>query len=242
MAEEEGFEPPEGVNLQRFSRPQPLKRLGSNRSMEEDGVSVLRRTVVALAAFGLGALGLSACATSQTGPQIDVQCANTPVLAPASPDRAGLTRADLQALADAPDTVEIGVASWYGPGFHGNLTANGEIFDQNALTAAHRTLPLPTRARTTRLDTGDSIMVRINDRGPYIEGRMVDLSRAAAEALGFLHDGLVQVRLESLGPADAVDRAALPVFFDPETGPPRPSATQNTPELDAMLQPGSNEG
>lgn len=116
--------------------------------------------------------------------------------------------------------VQIGLASWYGPGFHGNLTANGEIFDQDAMTAAHRTLPLPSRARITRMDTGQSIMVRINDRGPYIDGRVLDLSRAAAEALGFVEDGLIEVRIEALGPADEEDRAAMPVFFDPQTGPP----------------------
>ncbi|MGJ3232390.1 MAG: septal ring lytic transglycosylase RlpA family protein [Oceanicaulis sp.] len=121
---------------------------------------------------------------------------------------------------DTPRHVEEGLASWYGPGFHGNLTASGEVFDQAALSAAHRSLPLPSLARVTRLDTGDSVLVRINDRGPFVDDRVIDLSHAAAEALGFIEDGVAQVRVEALGPADGEDRAAAPVFFDPEDGPP----------------------
>ncbi|MEQ8405247.1 MAG: septal ring lytic transglycosylase RlpA family protein [Oceanicaulis sp.] len=120
----------------------------------------------------------------------------------------------------APRAVEEGLASWYGPGFHGNLTANGEVFDQAAMSAAHRTLPLPSLARVTRLDTGQSVLVRINDRGPFVDHRVIDLSRAAAQVLGFIEDGVAQVRVEALGPADGADRAAAPVFFDPKDGPP----------------------
>ena len=114
----------------------------------------------------------------------------------------------------APRSVEEGLASWYGPGFHGNLTANGEVFDQAAMSAAHRTLPLPSLARVTRLDTGESVLVRINDRGPFIDDRIIDLSRAAAQALNFIDDGVAPVRVEALGPADAEDRAPPPVFFN----------------------------
>jgi rare lipoprotein A len=121
---------------------------------------------------------------------------------------------------ETPRSVEEGIASWYGPGFHGNLTASGEQFDQAALSAAHPTLPLPTLARVTRLDTGASVLVRINDRGPFVGDRVIDLSRAAAEALDFINDGVAPVRIEALGPPDAADRAAAPVFFDPEDGPP----------------------
>jgi len=143
---------------------------------------------------------------------------------------------------ETPRSVETGLASWYGPGFEGRQTANGEIFDSTQLTAAHRTMRLPSRARVTRLDTGASVIVRVNDRGPYIDGRLIDLSHAAAEALGFTDDGLIEVRVEGLGPADARDRAAPPVFFDPADGPPgahTPSFTQN---LDATLQPSSDGG
>ena len=105
-------------------------------------------------------------------------------------------------------STQTGLASWYGEPFHGRPTASGEIFDQTAMTAAHRTLPLRSLARVTRLDTGESVLVRINDRGPFIEGRIIDLSRAAAAELGFIDDGLAQVRVEALGPADDHDRAA----------------------------------
>lgn len=77
-----------------------------------------------------------------------------------------------------------GVASWYGPGFHGRLTANGERFNTNSLTAAHRTLPFGTRVRVTNARSGRSVIVRINDRGPFIKGRVIDLSKAAARAIG----------------------------------------------------------
>jgi len=91
---------------------------------------------------------------------------------------------------------ETGIASWYGPGFHGGSTANGEIYDQNALTAAHRTLPMPSIVRVTNLENGRSIKVRINDRGPFKNGRILDLSRRAAELLGFAQDGTAKVLVE----------------------------------------------
>jgi rare lipoprotein A len=91
---------------------------------------------------------------------------------------------------------ETGIASWYGPGFHGRATANGEIFDQNALTGAHRTLPMPFMVRVTNLDNGRSIKVRINDRGPFKNGRIIDLSRRAADLLGFRRIGTAKVRVE----------------------------------------------
>jgi rare lipoprotein A len=91
-----------------------------------------------------------------------------------------------------------GQASWYGPGFHGKKTASGEIFDQGRLTAAHKTLPLGTRAKVTNLENGNSVEVEINDRGPYVGDRVIDLSRAAANALGFVESGLTLVRIEPL--------------------------------------------
>ena len=86
--------------------------------------------------------------------------------------------------ANAPASGQIGKASWYGPGFHGRRTANGEVFNKNALTAAHRTLPFGTRVRVTHRSTGRSVIVRINDRGPFIHGRVIDLSKASAQAIG----------------------------------------------------------
>jgi rare lipoprotein A len=102
------------------------------------------------------------------------------------------------------DGVQVGVASWYGPGFDGRLTASGEVYDQHALTAAHRTLALGTHVRVTSLANGRSVDVRINDRGPFVDGRVIDLSRGAAEALRMIGPGLMRVRLQILdGPAAA---------------------------------------
>lgn len=86
-------------------------------------------------------------------------------------------------------TLDRGVASWYGPGFHGRLTANGERFDMNALTAAHKTLPFGTHVQVESYSTGKKVLVRINDRGPFIGGRIIDLSKAAARELGIVDHG-----------------------------------------------------
>ena len=90
---------------------------------------------------------------------------------------------------------ETGIASWYGPGFDGNLTANGEIYDMNGISAAHKTLPFGTVVRVVDLETGRSIAVRINDRGPFVEGRIIDLSKGAAEKLGMIERGIISVGL-----------------------------------------------
>lgn len=95
---------------------------------------------------------------------------------------------------------ETGIASWYGPGFHSKRTANGEIFDQNLLTAAHPTLPLPSMARVTNLENGRSITVRINDRGPFKNGRVIDVSRRAAQLLGFEQSGTAKALVEIMTP------------------------------------------
>jgi len=94
--------------------------------------------------------------------------------------------------------VETGIASWYGPNFHGRRTANGEAFDQNIVSAAHRTLPLPSLVRVTNLENGRSIQVRVNDRGPFAHGRIIDLSRQGAQLLGFHRKGTAKVRVEIL--------------------------------------------
>jgi rare lipoprotein A len=88
--------------------------------------------------------------------------------------------------------------SWYGPRFHGRLTANGEVFDMNELTAAHRDIPFGTQLRVTCPENGLSVLVRINDRGPFIEGRDLDLSLAAARGLGIEEQGLAWVRMEAV--------------------------------------------
>src|SRR5262245_58726111 len=94
-----------------------------------------------------------------------------------------------------------GIASWYGSDFHGRETANGEVYDMHAISAAHTTLPIPSYARVTNLDNGRSIIVRVNDRGPYVGNRVIDLSIGAAEALDFYSKGLARVRVEYVGRA-----------------------------------------
>lgn len=109
-----------------------------------------------------------------------------------------------------PDYRETGVASWYGPGFHGRRTANGEVYDQNDWTAAHRTLPMPSVVRVTNLDNGASTVVRINDRGPFARSRIIDLSRNAARELDMMRSGTANVRVEiMLRESDVVKRVAL---------------------------------
>lgn len=102
---------------------------------------------------------------------------------------------------EEPDYNQVGTGSWYGEAFHGRKTANGEIFDMNALTAAHPTLPLPSYAYVTNLDTGRTLLVRINDRGPYANDRVIDLSRRSARELGYEGRGLSRVRVQYAGPA-----------------------------------------
>lgn len=109
-----------------------------------------------------------------------------------------------------PDYVETGVASWYGDAFHGKLTANGEIFDKGRISAAHRTLPMPTVVEVENLSNGRRIVVRVNDRGPFAKDRIIDLSHAAADALGFTAQGTTQVRVRYLGEAHLADLAPKP--------------------------------
>ncbi|GAB4352988.1 MAG: hypothetical protein Kow0026_10770 [Oricola sp.] len=110
-----------------------------------------------------------------------------------------------------PKKVEYGLASWYGAAFHGRLTANGEVYDMNNLTAAHKTMPLPSYARVTNTENGRSLIVRVNDRGPFSNDRVIDLSKRAADLLGYTRDGTAPVKVEYAGraPLDGHDDAFL---------------------------------
>lgn len=99
-----------------------------------------------------------------------------------------------------PDYDETGIASWYGRDFNGLRTANGEVFDMNALTAAHKTLPLPSYVRVTNLDNGRTLVLRVNDRGPFAAGRIIDVSRRSAQLLGFRGKGTARVRVRVVAP------------------------------------------
>ena len=100
-----------------------------------------------------------------------------------------------------PNYARTGIASWYGKDFHGRLTANGEVYDMHALSAAHPTLPLPSLVEVTNTRTGRRVVVRVNDRGPFAHGRIIDLSHRAAQVLGLVRRGTGEVHVRYLGPA-----------------------------------------
>lgn len=118
---------------------------------------------------------------------------------------------------------EEGIASWYGDDFHGRLTANGEVFDMDALSAAHPTLPMPCYARVTNLSNGKSLIVRVNDRGPYHGNRLIDVSHKAAELLEFKGNGTARVRVEYVGPAPLEGSDDRLLMATLRTGQPAPA-------------------
>lgn len=149
------------------------------------------RTPLVAAVFGAGALLLSSC--------------SLPPLStwhPATRPQSG-------------HHLEVGTASWYGPGFHGNRTSSGETYDSSQMTAAHPTLPLGTRVVVTNLENGRSVEVRINDRGPFAKGRILDLSHGAAREIGLIAPGTAQVRVEAI---DDVDGAPGVVTYAVQAG------------------------
>ena len=136
----------------------------------------------------------------------------------------GLFRKGPKPIEPVPGASQIGVASWYGPGFHGRRTANGEVYDQYGLTAAHRTLPHGTWVEVTNLANDRSVRVRINDRGPYVDDRVIDLSYTAAQRLDMLRSGIAPVRVEVME-TDVVPEP-IPVAAAP---PPRPRPVAPAP-------------
>jgi len=137
---------------------------------------------------------------------------------------------------------ETGVASWYGPGFHGKYTANGEVYDQTDHTAAHRTLQMPSVLRVTNLENGQSTVVRVNDRGPFARSRVLDVSRAAAQELGMIGNGTARVRIEQLeaeslamkqialnGGGPDEQRTTLNQYLAGKRPPPAATATAQAP-------------
>ncbi|AWK87001.1 septal ring lytic transglycosylase RlpA family protein [Azospirillum thermophilum] len=140
---------------------------------------------------------------------------------------------------------ETGIGSWYGPGFHEKTTANGELYDQNELTAAHKTLPMPSLVRVTNLENGRSIVVRINDRGPFVNGRVIDLSRRGAQLLGYESVGTAKVRVQILAEESRAIAAAArqgtpaPILAETE-GPPPKAAPRSKVEVAGASGPVSN--
>ena len=145
---------------------------------------------------------------------------------------------------------QTGIASWYGPNFHGKKTANGEIYDKYALTAAHPTLQMPSLVRVTNLENGRSVVVRINDRGPFARGRIIDLSKRAAELLDMINQGTARVRVQVLPEESrklaAAAKRGVPLrqaMLDLQGGYVRqPSAPQTKPETRTVLASGQTDG
>lgn len=165
---------------------------------------------------------------------------------------------------EQPDYDETGIASWYGQQFHGMLTADGEVFDRTTISAAHPTLPMPVNVRVTNLENGRSIVVRVNDRGPFVNGRIIDLSERAADLLGYRLKGTARVRVTFVGRADLygpgpappsqetpveiamavpaaptmmVDESALPPVAGAPVAPPRPLASLPKPVEQVFMPP-----
>lgn len=136
--------------------------------------------------------------------------------------------------------AEVGVASWYGRQFHGRLTANGEVYDMNTLSAAHRTMPMPSYARVTNLNNGHSLIVRVNDRGPFHGNRVIDLSHRASHLLDFRGRGLARVRVEYVGRAPlegSDDRMMLATLRTDGSAAPRPGGTPAAGTMIASASP-----
>lgn len=133
-----------------------------------------------------------------------------------------------------PSYSRVGIASWYGDAFHGLPTANGEVFDKNLITAAHPTLPLPSLVRVTNLENGRSLELRVNDRGPFIGDRLIDLSEAAAKQLGYDAQGLAKVKVEFVRLADARGTPPAPTVAARTPAPPRVQTASAAPAVPAV--------
>ena len=127
-----------------------------------------------------------------------------------------------------PSYDEVGMASWYGPNFHGRTTANGETYDQYAMTAAHPTLPMPSLVEVTNLANGRTVVLRINDRGPFAKGRIIDVSKAAAEELDFKKQGVTRVRVRVVEEDEGPRAEAAPVEAVAQNALPAQSGTAAT--------------
>ncbi|HEY2661956.1 MAG TPA: septal ring lytic transglycosylase RlpA family protein [Caulobacteraceae bacterium] len=188
--------------------------------------------------LALGGLGLAACATAPS---------RTGLTAATSDDRSapprgggygsGLHGTDKPYEINGnwyyphaqPDYDVTGYASWYGQAFHNKRTADGEIFDQFGLSAAHKTLPLPSMVDVTNLDNGKTLRLRLNDRGPFVGDRVLDVSRAAAEQLGFARQGLTRVRVRYVGPAPAFSTPVTYAAADPAPSVAAPRSMTDAP-------------
>ncbi|MDB5455758.1 MAG: septal ring lytic transglycosylase RlpA family protein [Caulobacter sp.] len=204
---------------------------------QRDGsLSAARAVVVVL----LAAAGLAACATPQPrlaigGPSPQAGSRHAPPPGSTTGLRGTEKPYQIKGLwyyprAD-PSYDQTGIGSWYGEQFHNRRTANGEIFDMDLPSAAHKTLPLPSLVEVINLDNGRRMTVRVNDRGPFVDDRIIDLSRAAADQLGYRRDGVARVRVRYIGPApkSPFDGQTMAAIAPPPAYPYRSPQTQAAP-------------
>jgi rare lipoprotein A len=192
-------------------------------------------------------MALSACAESRLISHTTKQASRIATPEPAEPGkRAGIYKVGNPYQINGvwyypkedPTYDETGIASWYGADFHGKSTANGEVFDMNDVTAAHQTLPMPSLVRVTNLENGRSIIVRVNDRGPFANGRIIDLSRRSAQLLGLERQGVGKVRVQMVGPASGDPNVAQPAAAVlAEEKPPVHAAPRSTVLASNLLPP-----
>jgi len=192
------------------------------------------RRIAPICACAAACLFLAQCSGSRVDPRYGVS-ASLRVVEPGEPVPKGggtyrvgnpyVVAGRVYVPEDDPHYRAEGLASWYGDDFHGRYTANGEIFDLNGITAAHPTMPLPSYARVTNLDNGHSVIVRVNDRGPYAHNRVIDVSVRAAKLLEFYRRGTTRVRVEYVGraPIDGSDDRILEATLREHGPAPLPS-------------------
>ena len=202
------------------------------------GLAVHRQGWRAQAALlGIAALALGACASGGQRTVTDLGTGGAPTSRYAG-YKAGKpyqVKGVWYYPSEQPHYDEIGIASWYGEQFHNHYTADGEVFDMNLPSAAHKTLPLPSLVEVTNLANGRKIVVRVNDRGPFVDGRVIDMSREAAAELGFAGAGLTRVRVRYVGKAaDPPDFKSIPNPADPaprqyQAAAPRPAPPKAAP-------------
>jgi len=172
----------------------------------------LPRVVLALGLLGLG-LGVEGCSTPQLAAEATKKAMRKDEPAQPRAQQAAIGPGGIYKVGNPyqvhgvwyhpkenPGYDETGIASWYGHPFHGKATANGESYDMNEMTAAHKTLPMPVMVRVTNLENGRSVVLRVNDRGPFVNGRIIDVSRRGAQLLGFEGKGTAAVRVQVISP------------------------------------------
>jgi len=192
---------------------------------------------------GLFAVTMAGCAETQLAVHTAKEISGTATTAPAGQGGYKVGKPyQIQGRwyypAEDMEYMEEGVASWYGADFHGKLTANGEAYDMNSLTAAHRTLPMPSFVRVTNLENGRAVVLRVNDRGPFAKERIIDVSRRAAQLLGFHQQGTTRVRVEILPEESQIAKArALSRSGDMPVVQAVPRGTVTAQSLDAPVAP-----